>query len=180
MQQKCQQYAALTARLPALLQGAEKPGNAAEQVAIARLCHLKQQYAAAARFFSDAFTADPKLAEAVPESIRYDAACAAALAGCGDGKDADQLDDQGRAAWRLQALDWLRQDLAWRGKLLDGSDAQARIRVRNSMRHWQNDSDLAGVRARDALARLPEEERKRWARLWSDVDALLRRASAPR
>jgi hypothetical protein len=37
----------------------------------------------------------------------------------------------------------------------------------------------AGIRARDALARLPVEERKQWERLWSDVDALLRRVSQP-
>ena len=47
------------------------------------------------------------------------------------------------------------------------------------MRHWQTDGDLAGVRARDALARLPDEEREQWERLWSDVDALLRRVSQP-
>jgi hypothetical protein len=47
------------------------------------------------------------------------------------------------------------------------------------MRHWQTDGDLAGVRARDALARLPEEERKQWEKLWSDVDALLRRVIEP-
>jgi hypothetical protein len=43
-----------------------------------------------------------------------------------------------------------------------------------------NQSNLAGVRAKDALARLPEEERKEWERLWSDVDALLRRFSPPK
>jgi hypothetical protein len=47
------------------------------------------------------------------------------------------------------------------------------------MRYWQTDSDLAGVRGKDALARLPEEEREQWEKLWSDVDALLRRASQP-
>ena len=47
------------------------------------------------------------------------------------------------------------------------------------MRHCQTDGDLAGVHARDALARLPDEERTLWERLWSDVDALLRRVSEP-
>jgi len=47
------------------------------------------------------------------------------------------------------------------------------------MRHCQTDGDLAGVHARDALARLPDEECIQWERLWSDVDSLLRRAGEP-
>ena len=47
------------------------------------------------------------------------------------------------------------------------------------MRHCQTDGDLAGVHARDALARLPDEEHMQWERLWSDADGLLRRVSAP-
>jgi hypothetical protein len=38
------------------------------------------------------------------------------------------------------------------------------------------DTDLAGVRIRDALARLPAAERSAWQALGADVDALLRRA----
>jgi hypothetical protein len=45
------------------------------------------------------------------------------------------------------------------------------------MRHFQTNGDLAGVHARDALARLPDEEHTQWERLWSDVDGLLRRVS---
>ena len=47
------------------------------------------------------------------------------------------------------------------------------------MRHCQTDGDLAGVHARDALARLPEEEHLQWERLWSDLDGLLRRVGEP-
>jgi hypothetical protein len=47
------------------------------------------------------------------------------------------------------------------------------------MRQCQTDVDLAGVHARDALARLPDEERIQWERLWSDLDALHRRAGEP-
>jgi hypothetical protein len=47
------------------------------------------------------------------------------------------------------------------------------------MRHWRIEGDLAGVRDKDALARLADEERVQWERLWSDVDALLRRVSQP-
>jgi serine/threonine-protein kinase len=89
------------------------------------------------------------------------------------------LDDKERALWRRQALDWLRQDRTWWGKALDKGEAQTNALARLRLRHWKSDGDLAGVRAQDALARLPDEERKHWEKLWSDVDALLRRVSEP-
>jgi hypothetical protein len=45
-----------------------------------------------------------------------------------------------------------------------------------TLRRWGCVSDLAGVRASDALARLPTAERAAWQALWADVDALIRRA----
>ena len=42
--------------------------------------------------------------------------------------------------------------------------------------HWQTDPDLAGVRDKSALAKLPEAERPEWAKLWADVAALLVKA----
>jgi hypothetical protein len=179
LQQQCQRYAILDARLPALLRGKEKPANAAEQIELARLCFLKKYHAAAARFSRDAFTAEPELAEDVRAGARYEAACAATLVGCGQSKGARTMDDKERALWRRQALDWLRQDLAGWGKALDKGTPQTKAQVRYWMQHWQND-DLAGVRARGGLARVPAEERKQWQRLWSDVDALLRRVSQAR
>src|SRR5262249_34405677 len=130
-----------------------------------------------ARFSRDAFVAEPKLAEDVAAGTRYDAACAAALAGCGQGKDAADLDDAERARWRLQALEWLRQDPAWGGKALEGGKAQSRALVRSKMQHWRNDDAFAGIRGKDALAHIPAEERKEWERFWAEVDALIRRAS---
>jgi serine/threonine-protein kinase len=175
---QCQRYAALDARLSLILKGTEKPANASEQIQLARLCILKKHYAAAASFSRDAFTAEPKLAEVAP-GARYNASCAGARAGCGQGKDANTLDDQERTRWRRQALEWLRQDLTRWGKLVDKGNAQTMTQVRQTMRHWQTDGDLAGVRAKDALARLPDKERKQWEQLWAEVDALVRRASKP-
>jgi hypothetical protein len=46
---------------------------------------------------------------------RYNAACAAALAGCGQGADGADLTPARRAALRAKALGWLRADLdVWR------------------------------------------------------------------
>jgi serine/threonine-protein kinase len=179
LQQQCQRYATLDARLPAILQGAEKPANAAEQIEFAELCGLKKRYAVAARFYAAAFAAEPKLAENVPESARYNAACAAALAGCAAGKDVEKPDGKERARLRRQALDWLREDLTWWAKQLDSGTAQARTSARKRLKHSQSDPDLAGVRDREGLTRLPNDEREQWERLWSDVAALLRRVSGP-
>jgi tetratricopeptide (TPR) repeat protein len=175
----CQGHLALDARLPAILRGTEKPANPAEQIEFAQLCRIKKLYAAAARFYASAFAAEPKLAEDVPKGVRYDAACAAALAGCAPGKDADRLDDKERARLRRQALDWLREDLTWWGKVLDNGTDRTNAQIWERMRHWQTDDNLASVRTKDALAKLPEDDRKQWQSLWSDVDALLRRVRAP-
>jgi tetratricopeptide (TPR) repeat protein len=162
-------------RLPGILKGETRPADAAECVALAELCQepFQRRYAASARFYGDAFTAEPRLAEALPSGNRYNAACAAALAGCGTGEDAASLTDAGRAGLRQQALDWLRADLdAWRG-LLD----KARPAVAEQMRHWLIDTDFSGVRGPDALAKLPEAERQNWQKLWADVADTLRRAA---
>jgi hypothetical protein len=157
----------------------EKPANAAEQIEFAELCRLKKRYAAAALFYAAAFAAEPKLAQDVPKGVRYAAACAAALAGYAVGKDAEKPGGKERARLRRQALDWLREDLAWWAGKIENGTAQAGISARQWLQHSQSDPDLAGVRARDGLARLPNEERKQWERLWSEVDALLRRVSGP-
>jgi serine/threonine-protein kinase len=68
-------------------------------------CEFEGLQVAATRLYSDAFAAEPRLAEDVPAATRYHAARAAALAGCGQGKDADQLRDKERALLRRQALD---------------------------------------------------------------------------
>ena len=65
--------------MPRALKGADKPANAAEQIEFAKLCLLKKLYAGAAHFYGGALSAQPLLAEDVPGSTRYNAACAAAL-----------------------------------------------------------------------------------------------------
>jgi hypothetical protein len=46
-----------------------------------------------------------------------------------------------------------------------------------TLRHWQDDSDLAGVRDPAALKNLPAEEREAWNNLWADVLDLLKKAA---
>jgi hypothetical protein len=87
------------------------------------------------------------------------------------------LEDTEKARLRGLALSWLRADLALRRAQLDSGKAADRQEVQAKMRHWQQDTDFAGVRGEQALASLPQEERLAWASLWRDVAALLELAS---
>jgi serine/threonine-protein kinase len=170
--------------LPAFRRGEYQPQDNDERLALlaAQLasCQFDGLPGAAARLYTDAFATEPKLAEDVLAAIRYRAARAAALAGCGQGQDADQLNDEKRALLRRRALDWLRQDLTWCGQQIDDVNAQISARIRQGLQIWWGDPDLAGVRDNDALASLPDEERQQWERFWSDVEALLQRVSPPK
>jgi probable HAF family extracellular repeat protein len=58
-------------------------------------------------------------------------------------------------------------------KLYESGPAEAGPFVQQQMSHWQEDSDLAGIRDRDALAKLPAEETAAFTQLWADVAAQL-------
>ena len=83
-----------------------------------------------------------------------------------------------RARLRRQALDWLQDDLAAWTKVAAKGSAQAKAAVRQQIEHWQKDTDLAGVRDKAALAKLPKEEQQAWGKLWAGVEALLKKAKA--
>ena len=51
--------------------------------------------------------------------------------------------------------------------------------MQQTLRHWQQDTDLAGIRDAAALAKLPADEQKAFTQLWADVAALLKKANAP-
>jgi serine/threonine-protein kinase len=118
------------------------------------------------------------LADDLSAGHRYNAACAAALAGCAQGKDAAALESKEYARLRRQALDWLRADLEAWGGLLDKEPDKIRPILVQQLRHWLVDTDFAGVRGPQALAQLPEAERQPWQKLWDDVASLLARAQA--
>jgi hypothetical protein len=175
---RAEQMAELGDRLSAVLEGKDQPKDATERLVFAQLCQEhRKRYAASERFYEEAFAAQPALAESPATGHRYNAACAAALAGCGQGQDAAGLDDKQRARLRRKALEWLQADLgAWR-KALDKEPEKARPTVAQQMQHWVGDPDFAGVRGAAALAKLPAAERPQWQKLWEEVEALRRRAA---
>ncbi len=170
--QACDRWLALEARLPAILQGKDKPADGTETFQFGELCRLKKQHVAAVRLFADAFARKPQLVEEPRNGKRYNAARAAALAGCGRGEDGAGLGDAKRARWRAQARDWLHADLALWVKMAGGPVA-GRVLVRKALNHWRTDPALAGLREPGALEKLPAEERQKCLALWSEVDAVL-------
>ncbi len=171
---QCQQQLDAEAKLKAFLAGKGAP---TDPPALAQMANLAQQpykrlYLAATRLYRDAFARQPPLADA----HRYNAAVAAALASCGQGKDAADLSEMERARLRGQALDWLRADLAACNRLLATDPQKTRPIIASKMRHWLQDSDFNGVRGSVALARLTEVERSAWQKLWADIADTLARA----
>jgi serine/threonine-protein kinase len=174
--QHCKRLQFLEGQLQAFRRGEIQPCDASGWAEFGELCMLKRLPAAAARCYQAAFVAEPEQADDLARDQRFNAACCAARAGTGRGEDAGPLNDEGRACWRKQALDWLRADLAAYAKVLEGGKAQDRVLVRQRLRHWQRDRDLAGLRDEDALAKLPAAEGQSCRKLWAEVAALLQRA----
>jgi tetratricopeptide (TPR) repeat protein len=173
--EQCKRLLALEEKLADALTEKIQP-DAAERLELAQFCQEhKKLYATAVQWYAQAFAAQLKLVDEVKSLHRYNAACAAALAGCGHGADAAKLDDAERVRLRRQALDWLRADLKAWGQLLDREPEKTRATAQKMLRHWQQDPDFAGVRG-DALAKLPEAERQSWRQLWQDVEQTLKKA----
>jgi serine/threonine protein kinase/Flp pilus assembly protein TadD len=176
--QQCERLVELDRKLPIILSRQKQPADAAERLTLALLCQLhKQLHAAATRFYREAFADKPQLAANLAAQHRYNAACSAALAGCGQGKDADKLDEKERVSLRQQALDWLRADLQAYRQVMEKFADKAGPEIAQRMQHWLKDTDFAGVRGPESLTRLPETERKEWQKLWEEVEALRQRAA---
>lgn len=77
---------------------------------------------------------------------RYSAACAAALVGSGQSKDDPALDEEKKAHWRKQAIDWLEADLTAWTKIVESGSPQARVAITETLEHWKADTDLIGLR----------------------------------
>jgi hypothetical protein len=127
------------------------------------------RYAAAARWFAETFTAHPHLLAGRPSGQRYHAARAAYRAGCGQGRDAADLDEQTRAGFRRQALDWLRAELEAQRRLLEQEPQTACLSVARDLQYWLEAPDEVGVPGPEALGLLPAAERHAWQKFWADV-----------
>jgi serine/threonine-protein kinase len=176
---ECERLVELDRFLARIFRGEADPAGAAESLELTSLCQrtCKRLHATAARLAADAFAAQPKLAANLNSQTRYAAACSAALAAAGQAEDAKLLPDKVIHSLRRRALRWLRADLALYAQLAKRDNPMTKAAVRQRMEHWQQDPDLASVRDEAALARLPDDERADWRRLWDDVEALRKQVS---
>jgi tetratricopeptide (TPR) repeat protein len=166
--------------LPAFLNGSYQPQDNDERFALLGACQFTNRNRAMAGLYVDAFAAAPPLADDLHAGHRYNAARAAALAGCGQGEDATGLGEEERKRWRKQACEWLGADLAmWTAKL-DSDSPSERSLASRMLTNWQAEPDLAGLREPHALDDLSADERKDWLALWHDVRALLKRTGPNR
>jgi tetratricopeptide (TPR) repeat protein len=169
---ECERYVQLDDLLAAIRKGRARPAGPAECLELADFCRDRKQWpATAVRFYSEAFTTQPKLAADLQASHRFHAAQAAALAGCDQGQDTTGLSGAERTRLRRQALKWLRQDLALWTKQLETSSPQERQAVAARMKEWLSEASVAGVRDAAGLAELPAEERRLWQAFWANVVA---------
>jgi serine/threonine-protein kinase len=166
----------LEPQLDAVLQGKGTPATAAEACDMARLCGWahRQRYAAAAELYVRAFNLEPARAKDLVQGYRYQAAQHAAQAGCGRDRDSATLGAMERARWRIQALTWLRADLARRRNAIEHGNKGEAHEAGEKLRYWQTDCALSGVR-QPALRSLPVPEQEGWRALWNEVEALLRK-----
>jgi len=110
-------------------------------------------------------------------------AAATALAAAGQSQHVSvaPLDDAAKAKFRRQVLDWLKAELTAWTKLLESASPQDRLSqdrrtIVLALSRWQQDSNLAGIRDKAALAKLPAEEQKAFTQLWADAAELLTKA----
>ncbi len=167
----------LDKRLPAVLKGDDRPRDTSETLTFGQMCYDRGWHAAAARLWADALMNDLDLGKDRRPQVGYKAACSAALAGCGKGKDETKLDEQERKKLRMQALAWLKAERdAWE-KVIESAKPQERTVVVPTLQHWRRDAALAFVRDRETLKALPDEEQKAWREFWESVDVLIKKAS---
>ena len=164
---------AMDARLAGILKGDQTPRNNSERLQLAQRAYDMALHSSATQLWIEALTADPSLIDNRQAQHRYNAACAAALAGCGQGKDDPRPDDAAKAKLRRQAHDWLRAQLAAWAKILYSCAADMKAKVAPTLQHWKEDTDLAGIRDEKELAKLPEDAAR------CVQTALERRRSAP-
>ena len=77
----------------------------------------------------------------------------------------------------LATLDWLRADLDSWAKQVENGKPPVRAAIRQTLQHWQKDTDLNSLRDAAALANLSAAERADFQKLWADVAALMKKCA---
>ena len=169
---RCESMERLAGWLESVLKGEESPSGPGEKALFASLCRVRGRNADASRLYSEAFAADPSLAEDLSQEFRYQAACAAALAGRGIDAGSPALAPGELAEYREKARQWLASDASvMRGRIEERKDLE---RVRNAVLRCLSDPALAGIRDAAYLGMLPADEQERCRTLWARFRELQR------
>jgi serine/threonine-protein kinase len=187
----------ILSKLPAFMRGEHRPQDNHERFALLGVCQFERRYAAAARLYAEAFASEPGLAdlltadciqrasqednrlnqaEVLNGSPRYLAARAAALAGCGQGRDAADVGDAERVRWRRHACEWLRAELAVHKQSLRTGGVQERRVTQRALAMWRVEPDLSALRGPASPPDLREGERQEWSALWQSAQLVLDQA----
>jgi len=155
----------------AFLRGEHVPVDDDERLALTALCEDRGFHATGASLWADVITSRPALLA----EHGYEAAAAAALAGCGVGNDAQELGEAERAEFRAQAVQWLNRQLDACEQKLARKRQDDVISVNDALREWRTSWKLAGLRDPDRLAHLPAREQEACQELWRRLAELLER-----
>jgi superkiller protein 3 len=149
---------------------------------LAPLARQQGLHVMASLLYKAMFTVHTEFANDLAANRRFDAACAAVRASAGSGPDDLATNEQDRAGWRKQALEWLQDDLKTYKPRLKGRKRDDVALIRQRLQVWQTHDDLARVRDPVHLTQLlklnqvTEAERLKWLALWQQVRALEKEA----
>lgn len=166
---ECDRMKSLAPHFDRLVKGEEKPSGNPERLALARLCADRCQHATAVRFWSEAFTVEPALAEDPATWLRFSAASSALLVGLGETKDEPPPDDDSRVKSLRIALNWLKADVAVYAQRAAEGDSRERSGVYDALDYWGYGPGVTRLLFPEDLAHLPPPDRADWRNLWDDV-----------
>ena len=155
------QYAPLDARLAAVLKGEAAKDNA-ERLALAQRAYDTKRYVAAAKLWAEALKTDPKLAADRQAGHRYNAACAAALAASARGRTNGPPTIPPGPSFASKPSIGSRPSWPCGRSFSNSARPQAKAFIVQILKHWQEDTDLAGVRGDKVIEAVPEAERAAW------------------
>ena len=127
---------------------------------------------------ADAFAASPALAADPTSGNRFQASTSRGAGRCRGRPTRGRARRRLSARWREQAVAWLEADLAASAAVLESGTARQRAAVSKRLGRWQVDPALAGLRDVQAVAGIPEPERRSLRDLWCRIDALRTKAGA--
>jgi tetratricopeptide (TPR) repeat protein len=143
------------------------PGRALPPVAYADYLRSRGEYAGAAEAYARALGPGCVGKADSPGRVRAAMAVARAVEGAGP-----EIDPARRDRWLGLALGWLRDAIAdWRDRVERDTVGEL-PGVRGGLESLELCGDLAAVREREGLDRLPEGCRVAWEAFWADVAAL--------